>query len=114
MSNAIISNDNGTEYRIAFTIRDYIKKPDQKVKLNFKLGTFISIDSDTSANIQKSAQIATEEETASISVKVNTSSHHVIVQLLKNSNHTIVEETTDKSINFSYLDAGSYMILSMI
>lgn len=109
-SEGIISNDNGTEYTIPFTIRDYIQRPDQKVTLEFKPGTFISIDSDTTMRIQKSMQIATEDETAVISGRVNTSASQVIVQLLKSSNLEVVEETTDKDFTFSYLEAGSYMI----
>ncbi len=109
-SEGIIANTHGTEYRIPFTVKDYIRRPDQKVKLEFKPATFISIDSDTSAYIQKTVQIATEEETALISGTVNTSANNVIVQLLKSSNLEIVEESYSKNFQFSYLEAGSYMI----
>jgi len=91
-------------------IRDYAPRPDQKLTLQMKKGSFISIDGDTSAFVKKTYQAAQESETALISGRIISSAQNVIVQLLNTRTLDVIQEVNTSSFQFSYLDAGSYMI----
>lgn len=108
--NEITPNKNRTEFKFPFVISDYIERPGQQARIEFKKGTFISIDADTTPAIQKTVEIAIEEETGLITGRVNTNSPNVIVQLLNSRTLQVIEETNDINFRFPYLDAGTYMI----
>lgn len=105
---------NSTEMNTAFTfplrIKDYAPRPDQKLTLTIKPGTFISIEGDSSQSLSKTFESAVEQETALISGQVNSGGQGVIVQLLNARSLEVISETTDTNFSFSYLDAGAYMI----
>lgn len=106
----ITTNYNQTEFNFPFIIGDYIQRPGQRAQIDFKKGTFLSIDSDTTPAIQKTVEIALEEETGLITGRVNTNSSNVIVQLLNSRTLEVLEETDEINFRFPFLAAGSYMI----
>lgn len=107
---SIISENFNTLIRFPLSIKDYAPRPDQELTVTMNKGAFLSIDGDTSALLRKTYRAAQEQETALISGRVTNSKSALIVQLLNTRNLGIVQEVNTSNFEFTFLDAGSYMI----
>lgn len=106
----IISEDFNMIISWPLAIKDYAPRPDQKLTLTIKKGAFFSIEGDTSSIIKKTYEAAVIDETAQIFGNVANANTYIIVQLLNSRTLEVIEETTENTFEFSYLNAGSYMI----
>lgn len=103
-------NGYKTELDTKIKLSDLFRSRKSTIKLSLKKGAFISADNDTSKLYEKDLTLIEEEETATITGQIITSSNNIIVQLINATNGRVLKESFDKSYSFNYLPAGRYMI----
>lgn len=106
-------NDNRTEVSWSLNASKLIK-PGEQLNAIFESGAFVSIESDTSASIRKTFQIAKSEDSGLIEGSIITDAPHFIIQLLNNQGNVIRELYNIKTYRFNNLDAGNYNVRMII
>lgn len=92
---------------------DYISKG-EKLNIEFKPNAFVSIENDSSQQIQKIFQQAKSEDSGLISGQINTRAQFFIVQLLNSQGKVLREIRNTINYNFNGLDAGNYQVRMVV
>lgn len=106
-------NSSRTSVEWNLLTKNYINQG-ESLSIQFKKGTFISIENDSSDRIQKTYQQAKAEDSGLISGKVSINAQHFIIQLTGTSGKVIREVRNTNFYSFSGLDAGNYQIRVII
>jgi hypothetical protein len=85
-----------------------------KPYLHYGIGTFISIDQDSSKTISKNITFRKEDETGLITGKIETTEKNYIVQLLYSDNTLAEKLINPKDITLKFVEPRDYKIMILI
>ncbi|MBL3654535.1 Ig-like domain-containing domain [Fulvivirga sediminis] len=90
------------------------KQPDPRPFFRSAQGTFISIENDSSSNVQANLSFNKPDQLATVIVKIETEATSFIVQLLDTQNKVLQERANEKNFEFKYVKPGDHKIRVLV
>ncbi|UII28264.1 Ig-like domain-containing protein [Fulvivirga maritima] len=90
------------------------KAPDPRPFFRSAKGTFISIENDSSSNVQSNLSFNKPDQLATVVVKIETEANSFIVQLLDTQNKVLQERVNAKDFEFKYVKPGDHKLRVLV